>query len=319
MAALSIPFISAREMAEQLSFTALVAHLRQAHQQPAPDAQRLYMPEPLADGSENGFLIWPAWQHGSNLGVKICTLFPHNQKRPTVQALYALFDGADGHLQALLDGTEMTYWKTAADSALGADLLARQDAQTLLMVGAGSMAPHMVKAYRAIRPGLSRVLVWNRTPERAQALVDSLHGIAAEVVEDLCEAVQAADIVCSVTASSSALIRGDCLRAGTHVDLIGGYTPQMREADDAAMRRARIYVDSRWFTVDHVGDLTQPIANGVIVRGDVLGDLFELCSGRVPARQHASDITLFKSGGGAHLDLMTAQHIAARLLGKTEE
>ena len=319
MAALSIPFISAQEMAQQLGFTALVAHLRLAHQLPAPDAQRLYMPQPLADGSENGLLVWPAWQHGSNLGVKICTLFPHNQQRPTVQALYALFDGTDGHLQALIDGTEMTYWKTAADSALGADLLARQDVQTLLVVGAGSLAPHMVKAYRAIRPGLSRVLVWNRTPERAHALVASLQGIAAEVAPDLCEAVQAADIVCAVTASSRALIRGDYLRAGTHVDLIGGYTPQMREADDATLRRARVYVDSRWFTVEHVGDLTQPLAAGVISPEDILGDLFGLCSGSVAGRQQAWDITLFKSGGGAHLDLMTAQHIAARLLGKTEQ
>ena len=309
-----LPYITAPEIAATLRMDTLVAHLRQAHQQPAPEVQRLYMQEPVAGGSENGFLIWPAWQHGSNLGIKICTLFPQNRQRPTVQALYALFDGIDGHLEALIDGTEMTYWKTAADSALGADLLARQDATTLLVVGAGSMAPHMVRAYRTIRPGLSRLLVWNRTPARAQALVDSVQGMAAEVVQDLDAAVQAADIVCCVTASSSALIRGACLRPGTHVDLIGGYTPDMREADDAAMRRARIFVDSRWFTVAHVGDLTQPLAHGAITQADILGDLFDLCSSRVVGRQSASDITLFKSGGGAHLDLMTAQHIAAQLL-----
>jgi ornithine cyclodeaminase len=314
---MTIPFFDAQTVAATLSYAGLVEHLRQAHCQPPPEVQRVLMQQQVAGGADNGFLIWPAWQHGSHLGVKLCTLFPQNQHMPTVQALYALFDGHNGSLLALLDGAEMTYWKTAADSALGADLLARQDAATLLVVGAGALAPHMVRAYRAIRPGLSRVLVWNRTPERAQALLAGmvgLEGIAAEVAPDLAAAVQAADIVCCVTASTSPLIQGEWLRPGTHVDLIGGYTPQMREADDAVMRRARIYVDSRWFTVEHAGDLTQAIASGVIRRADVLGDLFELCSGRVAGRQQAFEITLFKSGGGAHLDLMTAQHIAARLL-----
>lgn len=311
---MNTPFIDAQTLAKSLTYDGLVEHLRQAHCKPPPEVQRLLMQEPVEGCADNSFLIWPAWQHGSHLGIKICTLFPQNRQLPTVQALYALFDGKDGSLQALIDGTEMTYWKTAADSALGADLLARQDVKTLLIVGAGAMAPHMVAAYRAIRPGLSRVLLWNRTPERAQALLAGIDGIATEVALELAEAVQAADVVCCVTASTSPLIRGDWLRQGTHVDLIGGYTPQMRETDDEVMRRARIYVDSRWFTVEHVGDLTQPIASGVIRREDVRGDLFDLCSGQVPARQHLSDITLFKSGGGAHLDLMTAQYIAARNL-----
>ena len=149
---------------------------------------------------------------------------------------------------------------------------------------------------------------------QAQALVDSLQGIAAEVVTDLSAAVPLADIVCCATGSRSPLIQGAWLRLGTHVDLIGGYTPDMREADDAAVRRSRIFVDSRWFTVEHVGDLTQPIAAGVIGADAVLGDLFDLCCERIPGRCHADEITLFKSGGGAHLDLMTAQHIAAQLL-----
>ena len=308
---MNIPFIDAQTLRSTLSYASLVQHLRQAHRKPPPEVQRLLMQQPVDGGDDNGFLIWPAWQPGSHLGVKLCTLFPQNQQAPTVQALYALFDGKDGSLQALIDGTEMTYWKTAADSALGADLLARQDVKSLLIVGAGAMAPHMVRAYKAIRPSLSRVVIWNRTPERARALLADLDGIAAQVAPDLTVAVQNADIVCCVTSSAKALIQGVWLRPGTHVDLIGGYTPQMREADDDVMRRSRVYVDSRWFTVDHVGDLTQPIASGVMSREDVLGDLFDLCCERVPAHGHPSDITVFKSGGGAHLDLMTAQHIAA--------
>lgn len=311
--ATAIPFFDAARIATCLDYPGLVAHMRAAHRQPPPLVERLLMHSAQAAGDANSLLVWPAWQEGSHLGVKLCTLFPGNRAQPTVQAVYALFDGSNGSPLALLDGTEMTYWKTAADSALGADYLARSDAYTLLMVGAGAMAPHMVKAHRAMRPGLHRILVWNRTPERAQALVDTLHGMDAEVVTDLRTAVQAADIVCCATASRMPLILGEWLRPGTHVDLIGGYTPQMREADDTTMRRARIYVDSRWFTVDHVGDLTQPIAAGVIDRHAVRGDLFDLCCARVPGRVHADDITLFKSGGGAHLDLMTAQHIAAQL------
>jgi ornithine cyclodeaminase len=307
---MNIPFIDAKTPRATLSYASLVQHLRQAHRKPPPDVHRLPMQQP-EDGDDNGFLIWPARQHGSQLGVKLCTLFPQNQQAPTVQALYAWFNGKEGSLQALIDGTEMTSWKTAADSALGADLLARQDVKTLLIVGAGAMAPHMVRAHKAMRPGLSLVVIWNRTPERAYALLADLDGIAAQLAPDLSVAVQNADIVCCVTSNAKALIQGVWRRPGTLVDLIGGYTPQMREADDDVMRRSRVYVDSRWFTVEHVGDLTQPIASGVMSREDFLGDLFDLCCDRVPAHGHPSDIHVFKSGGGAHLDLMTAQHVSA--------
>jgi alanine dehydrogenase len=180
------------------------------------------------------------------------------------------------------------------------------------------MAPFMVRAYLSIRPGLDRILIWNRNLARAEQLVRQLApDIAVHSVTDLADAVRQADIVCCATASQEPLIEGRWLRPGTHLDLIGGYTPTMREADDDAVRRARLYVDSRWFTVAHAGDLTQPIASGVITPADVIGDLFDLCSGRCPARTHDEDITLFKSGGGAHLDLMTAQHIAQQLTPQT--
>ena len=311
---MNVPYLDGPSMAAALAYPALVEHLRRAHCMPVPQAQRMLLQDPADAPEPNGFLVWPAWQPGAALGAKLCTLFPGNRHCPTIQAVYVLFNGADGSVQALLDGTEMTYWKTAADSALGADLLARPDARSLLVVGAGSMAPHMVRAYRAVRPGLERVMLWNRTPERAHALAASMQGIAVDVVTDLQNAVQAADMVCCITASTQPLIQGDWLRPGTHLDLIGGYTPTMREADDQAVRRSRIFVDSRWFTVAHAGDLTQPIASGVISANDVRADLFELCSGRVAGRSSPKDITLFKSGGGAHLDLMTAQHIAALLL-----
>lgn len=305
---------SASAIANGIGFLPLIEHLRQAHRLPSPAVERVLMQHKVESGAENGFLIWPAWQHGKNLGIKICTLFPDNKSVPAVQALYVLFDGQDGSIQSLLDGTELTYWKTAADSALGADYLSRKDAKTFLMVGAGNLAPFMIRAYNAIRPGLETIMLWNRTPEKAGALAHSLRGVAdVQVVHDLESAVKKADIVCCATTSYAPLIQGRWLQPGAHLDLIGGYTPEMREADDEAVKRARLFVDSRRFTVEHVGDLMQPIANGTISAADVIGDLFDLASGRCVGRTSSSDITLFKSGGGAHLDLMSAQYIASAL------
>ena len=307
-------YYGAEAIAKTLNFRALIEHLRQAHRQPPAAVERALMLHRMPSGTENAFLIWPAWQHERSLGIKIVTLFPDNQSMPAVQALYVLFDGTNGAVEALIDGTELTYWKTAADSALGADYLARQDATTFLMVGAGHLAPFLIRAYREIRPGLKRVLVWNRTAAKAVQLAATIGGsVRAEAVIDLEEAVAQADIVCCATTSYQPLIHGQWLLPGTHLDLIGGYTPQMREANDEAVRRSRVFVDSRWFTVEHVGDLTQPISNGSLKREDVLGDLFDLSTGRVSGRQSENEITLFKSGGGAHLDLMTAQCIANAL------
>jgi ornithine cyclodeaminase len=195
-------------------------------------------------------------------------------------------------------------------SALAADYLARSDARTLLVVGAGAQAPWMVAAHRTVRPSLSRVLVWNRTPAGAKALAATLHG---EAVADLATAVAEADIITCVTASTMPLIEGARLRPGTHVDLVGGYTPAMRESDDTAVRRSRVFVDTRRFTLHEAGDIFQPLRDGVITEADVLADLFQLVRGEVAGRRNAEEITLFKNAGGGHLDLMAARLIAARL------
>jgi len=307
---MTIQFIDTAQIQQHISFAGLIDHLRAAHRAPAPEVERLLMQHRTADGVDQAVLVWPAWQHGSSLGVKVVTMFPANTAVPAVQGVYVLFDGMTGSPQAVIDGTELTYWKTAADSALGADMLARPDARNLLMVGAGALAPHLIRAYQAIRPGLERVVVWNRSPDKASRVAGSVRGTPASAAADLQTAVRDADIVCCATSSHAPLVLGAWLRPGTHLDLIGGYTPDMREADDTAVRRARVFVDSRWFTVEHAGDLTQPIASGAITSADIQGDLFELCGGQVQGRTDPQEITLFKSGGGAHLDLMTAQYIA---------
>jgi alanine dehydrogenase len=263
------------------------------------------------DGSAESFLALPAWRPGEAVGVKLVTVFPANLAagRPSVQALYVLFDGADGSPVALVDGTELTYRKTAADSALGARFLAREDAATLLVVGAGGLAPHLVAAHRAVRPSIERVLVWNRTRSRAVALADAVGG---EVVDDLAGAVAAADVVSTATMTKEPLVAGRWLRPGTHLDLVGAFLPDHREVDDDAVRGADIYVDDREATLTEDGDLAIPLSTGVITAADVRGDLYELCRGEVAGRTEPDAVTLFENGGGGHLDLMAASALWRR-------
>ncbi len=308
--------IDAARVDALLDYPALLDALEAGHRAGVDEAERLLLEQRSAGGTANHFLIWPAWQHGEALGIKLVTSFPDNAgaSRPTVQAVYVLFEGEHGSPTALVDGTAMTPWKTAADSALGARFLARPDAQSLLMVGAGVMAPHLIRAHLTVRASIRRVAIWNRSAERARVLARSLalEDVEITVAEDLEPAARAADVISCATGATAPLIRGAWLQPGTHLDLVGGFTPEMREADDEACRRARIYVDSRWFTLGCVGDLTAPMASGAIAEGDVLGDLFQLIRGEVSGRTGPQDITLYKNAGGAHLDLMTARHIAER-------
>lgn len=308
---MAMRFIDAGQIRDKLDFPGLIAHLKQAHRQPPPAVERVLMQDRSDAGTDNAMLVWPAWQHGGHLGAKVVTMFPDNRELPGVQGVYLLFDGNTGAPQAVIDGTELTYWKTAADAALGADLLARADATRLLMVGAGALAPYLIRAYQAIRPGLRQVQIWNRTQHKADQVAAGVRGTPAHSVTDLQAAAREADIICCATSSLEPLVHGAWLRPGTHLDLIGGFTPAMRETDDDAVRRSMLFVDSRWFTTDHVGDLTQPLARGVIQRAHVLADLFELCVGSHAGRTDAAQITLCKYGGGAHLDLMAAQYIAS--------
>ena len=204
----------------------------------------------------------------------------------------------------------MTFRKTAADSALGASLLAKQDARVLLIIGAGGLAPHMLAAHRAARPSLDRVLVWNRTFERAEALARAHagQGYAIEAVRDLDQFTPEADVISCVTMSKTPLVRGALMKPGAHLDLVGAYLPDMREADDDAMARGSLFVDTR-SGMEGAGDLCQPVARGRIEWGNVEADLYELCSGRHSGRRSADEITVFKNVGGGHLDLFTAQHL----------
>ena len=310
--------IDAETVHEHLAYPGLIEALARCHRDTPPSSERVLMQAP-DHGVHQGesFLVLPAWFPGRAMGVKMATVLPHNVDagRPTIHASYQLFDGQTGEATANIAGSALTLRKTAADSGLGSRLLSRPDAGTLLMVGAGAMAPHLIAAHQAARPSLERVLVWNRTSANRDDLVEALHAedIEAGGVDDLAAAVAVADIVCCATATMEPLIRGEWLHPGQHLDLVGSFNPSMRETDDECVRRARLFVDARASTVEAAGDLFRPITDGVIDESDVLADLFELCSGHHRGRSDATEITLFKNGGGAHLDLFAAEHLLERM------
>ncbi|QPH56072.1 ornithine cyclodeaminase [Pontivivens ytuae] len=252
-----------------------------------------------------------AWIDGLGAGVKSVTVLPGNpaQGRPSVQGAMLIFDDVTGAPKAVIDNALITRWKTAADSVLSARLLARKDARHLLIIGAGAVADSLIEAYPAVLPGIERITLWNRSPERAQALADR-HDVG--VAEDLAAAVADADIVATCTMAKEPVLEGRWLTPGTHVDLIGAFTKDMREADDAVLTRGRLFVDARASTIGHIGELTIPMAAGVISEADVLGEFRDIVAGRA-GRQTPDEITVFKNGGGAHLDLMTAQVILDRV------
>jgi len=308
-------YIAADELNAQLAFPPLVEALRALFHRGVDEARAIHLHQPLADGRQNDWLLLPAWQFGRHLGIKLVSVFPENEAKglASVQGLYLLFDGANGVPLAAIDGAAITLWKTAANSALAATYLARPDARTLLMIGSGALAPYLACAHRAVRP-IDRVLIWNRTPKNAERMAAALTrpALTVEIVSDLAAAVARADIVSCATMATAPIVRGAWLSPGVHVDLVGGYRPDMREADDEAVRRARVFVDA-WFTAaDHCGDISQPLASGLLRKDDIT-DSFQLVRGERPGRLRDDEITLFKSGGGGHEDLGTAQHILQRL------
>lgn len=255
-------------------------------------------------------LLTPAWQVNQSIGVKIVTVFPDNgaQDLPAVQGVYLLMDGKTGVTQALIDGMALTKRRTAAASALAASYLAQPDADRLLVVGTGALAPELVEAYTAVRR-IKQVLVWGRNLDKAKRVVSRFHRpkFKIEATDDLEGAVRGAHIITCATLANEPLIKGDWLQPGQHLDLIGGFTPDMREADDDCVRRARVFVDTREGACQEAGDIVQPLRDGVLTEDDIAGDLFDLTRGERAGRRFYDQITLFKSVGTALEDLCAAQ------------
>lgn len=301
--------VTAEDLAGILSYPALIDALGEAFRSEitVPVRHHHTIAQPGLDAT---LLLMPAWTETGErfLGCKVVTVFPDNAraKQPSVYGQYLLMSGSTGEPLALIEGRTLTAWRTACASALAARYLAREDASHLVMIGAGALAPHLVRAHAAVRP-IKRVTIWNRTNAHAVALGFALAeaGFVADVSDDLA-VIRDADIVSCATLSQEPLVRGGWLKPGTHIDLVGGFTPKMREADDEAIRRARVYVDTRGGALKEAGDLVDPLARGVIKDADVQGDLFDLCRGRTAGRKSADEITLFKSVGTAIEDLAAA-------------
>ncbi|WP_210496138.1 ornithine cyclodeaminase family protein [Microvirga antarctica] len=301
--------VTAAEIDRVLTFPALIEALAEAFRGDIATPVRHHH-EIARDGSAATLLLMPAWTgvaaREGFLGVKIVSVFPENGARnlSSVLGTYLLMDGATGEPRAALDGTRLTVWRTAAASALASRALARPDASRMVMVGAGSLAPFLIRAHASQRP-LRDIRVWNHRPERAQALATALRaeGLPVTATEDLEAAIRQADLVSCATLSADPIVKGEWLKPGAHLDLVGAFNLHMREADDAALQRAAIYVDTT-AALSEGGDVALAIRSGAIGEQDVLGDLADLCR-EVPPRD-PNAITLFKSVGTALEDLAAA-------------
>lgn len=311
--AMGLRYLSGAAIHAALDYPSLIAALREAF---AAGAEAPVRASHAVTPEGDRLLLMPAWRPGAEIGVKVVTVFPRNPARglASVSALYVLLDGATGHPVALLDGEALTLRRTGAASALASTYLSRADARVLLVVGTGKLAPHMAQAHCAVRQ-IEQVLVWGRAPARARALAAELAalGVPAQAAADLDAALGVADIVTCATTARTPVVAGSSIRAGTHVDLVGGFTRDMREVDDALVQRAELYVDTYAGTLAEAGDLIQPIERGSITRSQIRAELADLVTGRAPGRQEAGAVTLFKSVGTALEDLAAARLAAERL------
>lgn len=316
-------FFDAAAVDAALSYPGLVDILEAAFIKGAIAPPRHHHGVALDGRPEATLLLMPAWQArtagsafaGRFMGVKAVTVFPDNdtQGKPAVFGTYVLLSAESGEALAVMDATRLTAWRTAAASALASRSLSRPDSARLLMVGAGALAPFLIRAHASVRP-IREIAIWNRSQPRAQALVATLakFGMMAAIVSDLASAAAQADIISTATLSAEPLIRGAWLKPGTHLDCVGAYRPSMRETDDDVVRQARIFVDTRAGAFGEAGDILQPLHAGVIDRDAVQGDLFDLCRGTVAGRGSASEITLFKSVGASIEDLAAAVAVYER-------
>ena len=301
--------VDAAKTAAALPYAALVDAIDAAFKGGCTVPVRAHHNVPVADGQDSTVLLMPAWSDDGFVSVKTVIVAPENAAKglPAVQATVQLFDRDTGVPLALIDGPELTARRTAAASALAARYLAPEGAEKLLMIGTGVLAQHLPMAHASVRP-IKQVKIWGRDPEKAAALAQTFtaQGLLAEPAGNLADAVAWADVISTATLSKTPILQGAWLRPGQHIDLVGAFRPDMREADDAVLGRARIFCDTRAGAMKEAGDLCDPLARGIITEADMEADLFDLAEGRVTMQRGADDITLFKSAGTAIEDLAAA-------------
>ena len=307
-------YVDDRRVAAALERGALIEALDAAFQR---DAVVPVRPNFSLGHSDASLLLMPAWDSSPYFGVKLVTVFPQNVAgQPAVNACYVLMDSENGSVRAIMDGHELTLRRTGAASALASRFLSRNDCTRLLMVGTGSLAPHLIESHCEVRP-IDSVRIWGRTPAHAEHIAADLAPALAqrcvriEAATDLREAAGWADIISCATLAREPLIQGQWLHAGQHLDLVGSFKPGMREADTAAIQRAELFVDVRASAMAEAGEIVHALQTGDIRAAHVLGDLLDLTRARHPGRSSAAAITLFKSVGHAIEDLAAAQLVMA--------
>ncbi len=307
--------LSAADVEGALDWDGLVERLRRAFRRGAEVPVRHHHEIANPGGPEGTLLLMPAWQTGQHIGIKVATIFPDNDARglPSVMGAYLLLDAKSGAPIALIDGPMLTVKRTAAASALASSYLSRPDCERFLMIGTGSLAPYLIMAHASVRP-ICNVLIWGRSPDKAARLAKRLDrpDFRVAATDDLEAAARGAHVISCATLSRDPLVRGDWLQPGQHLDLVGAFRPDMRESDDTAIRRARVFVDTRDGALAEAGDIVQPIESGVLDPDDVAGDLFDLTRGERAGRRFYDQITLFKSVGTALEDLAAAELAAER-------
>lgn len=311
-----IPYLDAAQLERLLDYPSLVDALAQGFAADWTVPVRHHYSIPIKGEPDQTLLLMPAWDAGEAIGMKLATITPGNGARglPAVNAVYLLVDGPTGQPRALMDGACLTVRRTAAASALAARYLARKDAAVMLMVGAGALSRPFIEAHLSQHP-IKRVMLWARKEEQRTAKARELAalGLPVEPVADLEAATRAADLITCATLSTTPLIKGAWLKPGTHLDLVGAFTPEMRESDDEAVKRASLFCDTRAGALKEGGDLVIPLKAGLITEASVKADLAELARGRHQGRASDQEITLFKSVGTAVEDFAAARLAMAKI------
>jgi ornithine cyclodeaminase/alanine dehydrogenase-like protein (mu-crystallin family) len=302
-------FLSPEDVTNALPYNELIEALRDMFRSGCTMPLRHHHVLDDTDNQRGMLLLMPAWQLDGYLGVKMVTVMPENGAKnlPSVQGNYTLFDARNGSILAVMDAGELTLRRTAAASALAASYLARETSKSLLMVGAGALAPYLVRAHCSVHQ-LTDIKIWNHNAEKARTLAKTLsdEGYMVSAVTDLEGNARVADIISCATLSKDPVIRGKWLKPGSHLDLVGAFTPGMRESDDEAVKVASVFVDTFEGGLKEAGDIVQPLLSGAIQKTDIKADLFDLCLGKHLGRTGEEEITLFKSTGAALEDLAGA-------------
>ncbi|MFZ6642208.1 ornithine cyclodeaminase family protein [Undibacterium sp. TC4M20W] len=311
-----IPYFTKEQVSIALPYAKLIPALRLAFTQEVIAPKR--HAHNLSEADNSSLLLMPVWQPQGQLGVKLVTVAPKNTDMPTVQAVFVLFSTKTGAPLALMDGEELTLRRTAAASALASSYASRHDARHLLLVGNGSLAPHIAIAHCQTR-AITDISIWGRSVEKSAGAAKIIREhtefpahIRVHVREDLAAACHEADIICCATTSKTPVVLSDYVKAGTHLDLVGGFKPDMREVDDELMSRATVFVDTYAGALAEAGDITQTLANGSLAKSAIVAELAELCADKHLGRKSNAEITLFKSVGTAIEDLCAANLVWSR-------